>query len=170
MMRVSAKDAAGEIRAAILAMRRIPTDLRRDLNKNIRTTFNPIWQEEVGSRTSGGLDQAFLKGTRIKSGNPPAFVAASSKRKITKSGGGVIPLQHWPGLEYGSRGRVSTYTRTSPRGISHNVERTTTNHLRGRSKQGRVLGPSMTTLLPRLSSFFAQSVIRTFLDALDEGR
>lgn len=171
MLRVSAKDATVEMRTAILAMRRIPTDLRRDLNKNMRETFNPEWKKEISTHLTDRTDQLFLKGARLKSGNPPAFVAAASKRPLSKkSGGGLVPVERWAGHEYGSGPVIAEYTRRSPKGTSHTVRRNTTGHLGPRRKNGRVLGPSITTLLPRVSSFFAQSVIRTLLDALEEGR
>lgn len=170
MIRVSAKQSAVEIRTAILAMRRLPADLRRDMNSNVRTVFNPVWQEEIGYYTQDPLDQIFLKGARIKTGNPPTLIAAASKRKITKSGGGLIPVQHWAGFEYGAKRGKRPYARVSKLGTRHKVERDTTRHLRSRTTEGRVLGRAMVSILPRISSYWSKSVIASLLDAMEEGR
>lgn len=163
MLNVTVGDAPAELRAAVLAMKRADSSVRRDVAARMRETMNPEWRQEVTSRAGGGMEAAMLTaGVRIAGGNPAQLVAASSRRRVG-SGGGLVPDRHWAGYEYGAN-RNSVSTVTSPRGKS--FKRHTKRHLPARGK-GRVLEPAVKNLLPRIASFWAQSVVKAFMDAAD---
>lgn len=170
MPRLSAKDGPREIRAAVLALKQVDRDLRRDINRRMRETMNPVWKGALNERVSWAPEQALLKGARVAAGNPPRILAAASKRPW-KRGKTLIPRQHWHALEYGSSSQAYTkYQRRSPLGNVHEVNRRTKAHLKPRNHRGYVIGPSLAEMLPRLSSLFVQSVIRGVLDALETRR
>lgn len=169
-MELSAKDGPRELRAAVLALKQVDRDLKRDVNKRMRDTMNPVWKGALGDHVSWAPEQALLKGARIAAGNPPTMYAANAKRPW-RSGSTLVPRDHWHALEYGSSSQAfTTYQRRSPRGTVHQVTRRTKAHLKPRRRAGYVIGPSVAETLPRLASLFVQSVVRSVLDALEERR
>lgn len=154
--------------AASYALRRVDTELRREMTRNIRTVVNPIWRGAVRARGRRPVDDAVLvKGTRVNAGARPALVAASSRRPLR---GGLIPRDDWHGFEFGrTSDRVETYTRPSPNGGRHTVTRHTMRQLPPRYANGRVLYKAVAEVGPRIFSLWAQTAIRTVFDAL-EGR
>lgn len=170
-VRVSARDSSIEIRTAVLAYKQLTRELRSDLNKEVRG-FSDLWRHHVDSGIRTNLQRRILgAGVRIKAGNPAQLIAANSKRSISRGrSGGLVPIQHWRGLEYGSRPAYSTYDRRSSKGNSHKVKRRANMHLPARQGRGYVLGPAVRELLPLLASRWARMTIAKFLDALEEGR
>lgn len=158
-------DAPAELRAAVLAMKRADSTVRRDTAGRMRQTMNPIWRSELAANLTGAdpLESRMLTtGARIAGGNPPQLITASSRRKVG-SGGGLVPDRDWHGWEYGSRGnKTSTVAR---KGTTY--RRVTTRHLPTRTGTGRVIGPTVSGILPRIAAFWTQSVIRAFMDAAD---
>lgn len=167
MFRVSVEDAPAELRAAILAMKRADSEVRRDVSARMRETMNPVWKSELSQHLSGAgtmEGRMITPGARIAGGNPGQLVAGASKRKIG-SGGGLVPNDRWQNYEYGSnRDKLSDVT--SPKGKK--FQRHTQRHLPGYVKAGRVIGPTVAELLPRIAAFWTQSVVRAFMDAADK--
>lgn len=162
MLNMVVGDAPAELRAAVLAMKRADNVVRRDVANRMRETMTPAWRQEVTGSAGAGMQAAMLTaGVRIAAGNPPQLVAASSSRKI---GRGLIPSRHWAGYEWGADHR-STRTVTSSKGTRY--RRHVMNHLPTQQAQGRVLEPAARRLLPRIASYWAQSVVRAFMDAAD---
>lgn len=164
MISVKAGEAPAELRAAVLAMKRADKSIRKDINDRMRSTMNPVWRSEVakGLGSGGRMEARMLNvGVRVAAGNPPALVAASSSRKV---GRGLVPNVNAPGYEFGSHGtKVSKVT--SKRGKTY--ERHTTRHLPAYRKSGRVVFPAAARVLPRMASYFVQSVVRAYLDAIE---
>lgn len=162
MLNVNVGDAPAELRAAVLAMKRADSEVRRDVANRMRETMTPAWRSEVTGDAGAGVQAAMLgAGVRIAAGNPPQLVAANSSRKV---GRGLIPSRHWAGYEYGADHR-STRTVTSSKGTRY--RRHVMNHLPGRGPHGRVLEPAAGRILPRIAAYWAQSVVRAFMDAAD---
>ncbi len=167
MLSLMSKDAPRELRAAVLAMRTADKDIRRDVNTRTRTEFNSVWRDEIAGRSRLPQDRIVLaQGARIAGGNPPTFVAGSGKR-VKGHGGGLVPTRDWPGWEYGAGPKVVTYTRRPRRGRTHQVTRNVTAGRPRRTPGGRVLGPAARAVLPRVASYWVQSVIRAWLDAAE---
>lgn len=168
-MRVRVDSAPKELAAAVIAMRKADKDIRRQINTSVRETFNPVWKQglEQASASQPSLSrQVMLNGARIAAGNPPALIAGASKRAI--KGTRVKPVDHWHAFEFGAnRDSQTAYTRVSRRGKSHQVKRHTNRHLRPRNQSGYIAFPTLDELKPRIASFFIQSVIRSYMDALD---
>ena len=164
---LSAGDAPREVRAAILTMKRVTRDLRSDINRATREKMNPVWRGLVQVNATYKMDGLVLaKGARIKAGNPPVAMAATSRRRLR---GGLVPAEHWHAYEFGSARHRTTYTRRSKNGGSHQVTRVTTNQLPRRVPSGRVVFPSMAEIGPRLASLWVQLIVRKVMDA-SEGK
>lgn len=167
MIKLSALDAPAELRAVVLALRKADKAVRTNANQRMRAAMNPVWQQAVNSRLTGAhpLERMLTAGVRVNAGNPPVLVAASSRRKAGR--GALTPAGNWQMMEFGSHGTKKSPMR-SKRGKLYS--RRTTTGLPQFTKAGRVLYPAAAEILPRIASYFAQSVIRAYMDALDGGR
>ncbi len=154
-----------ELQAATLAFKRAGRDLRKRLNTESRRVMNPVWRDEIDSRLANNLDRAvFRTGARIKAGNPPAFIAASSKRTLS---GGLTPAHDWAPVEFGTanRSKRTTYKRRSPKGGTHTVTRRTTRQLYRRVPSGRVAYKAARELAPRLASLWVHIIVKIYSEA-----
>lgn len=170
---ISVRSGPPELRVAVLALKNFRGSIRNDINKWTRAVFNPVWREEIDRAVPNGAERVLKQGARIQASNPPRIITASTKRRATSkgSGGGLIPVTHWPGFEYGTRDRrPRTYTRVSPQGVSHQVRRVVVNHLPSyTARRGRYIGPTVRRVIPRIASGWSQYVIKQFMDALEKG-
>lgn len=159
---------ARELRAAVLAMRVARREVRNDINRATRQTFNPVWRQLVNDRARTSLDRRVLNtGVRVVAGNPPALVAAGSRRRLP---GGLVPAEQWQGVEFGAnRDKVTTYRRRSPSGGTHTVRRHTARQLPARQRTGRVVFPAVADIAPRIASLWVQLIVRKFSEAVEKG-
>jgi len=150
-----------ELRAVVLAMRNLQAPVRRDINKASRVDLNPIWKSEIASRARGPMDAKVLgTGARVKAGNPPTVIAASSRRAIGRSRR-LKPTQSWYAWEFGANtGKVTTYRRRSKNGGTHQVTRHTARQLPARVKSGRVIYPAFAATAPRMAARWVSGVVR----------
>lgn len=154
------------LKAVVLAVKAANRDLRTRINKATTATIGPVWVSEVQSRALTSLDRAALaKGARVKAGNPPTAVAASSTRKLR---GGLLPADQWAPVEFGAtQGKVTTYDRVSVKGHRHKVTRHTTHQLPGIKRSGRVVFPAFAEVAPRTVALWVQLVVRVYADAVE---
>lgn len=161
---------AEELQAAVLAMKLADRDLRNDINRRARATMGPEWKAGLSQHLRGiPQQQVIVKGAKISTGNPPSITTATTKTKVGH-GGGIIPVDQWPVWEYGvSQHYPHQYTRRSRSGRSHTVRRDVNAGAPPRRKNGYVIGPTLADLLPRLASLWVQTIVRTYMDALEQG-
>lgn len=162
--------APAELRAVVLLFKAAPREIRNAINRDTRTVMNPVWRSLVASKARSRFDSQMLaRGARIKAGNPPAAVAATSKRAVS---GGLVPAEKWHAAEFGAdRSKVETYTRKSPNGGTHKVTRHTARQLPARVKRGRVVYAAVAEIAPRAVSLWAHIIVRRINDDLrGEGR
>ena len=175
VVRLSFRDAPGEFRAAALALRQVEQPVRRAVSQDMRTTMGPAWKSTLSQHMAGDPRDALLvTGARIAAGNPPALVTASGKRRWG-SGGGLVPNDHWPGIEYGATAQNGpagrrTYTRKRRDSRAHTVTRNVLSGHPRRQRNGRVIGPATRLFLPRVAAYWVQSVVRIVMDAAEKGR
>lgn len=156
------------LKAAVLVMRQIDAPTKREIGARTRTTMNPVWRGLVAERAQRFTrDRKVLDvGVRIAAGNPPAAVAAGSRRRLS---GGLLPADQWRAFEFGSRGdRIAEYRRRSPKGNIHRVRRNVTKQLPPTYRKGRIVYPAFAELAPRFVSLWVQTIVRTMLDALEK--
>lgn len=159
-----------EIQAAVLGLRLMDKDLRREINKATREQMNPTWQGLVKLEAQRPADFAILvPGTRIAAGNPPSAKAGTSTRKL--SGGGVrADLAHIQEFGVNDREVYRTYDRRNRRtGGSHKVTRRTLRQFPARERKGRVIYPAFAELAPRMSKLWVQLVVRMTHEAFEKG-
>lgn len=153
------------LRAAVLALKIMPRQLRNDLNKEVRQLGNALWRPIVESNAQTEQDRLILaKGARVKPGNPLVLSAASSKRPLS---GGLIPNEDAGAFEFGPamREKTTTYDRRNARSSgTHAVTRRTRRQLPRRSK-GRVVYESAAEIMPRITSMWVQTIVRAIYNA-----
>lgn len=166
MLSVKVGDAPAALRASVFALKAADKEIRSDISKRMRGTMNPVWRDQVTAGVHGGMAaRMLLPGTRIAAGNPPALIAASGNRK---TGRGLTPNKSAAGFEFGAND--STRQVRSGRGPNRTYSRHVMRHLPGRNPKGHVVYPAAARVLPRVAAFWAQSVVRAFLDAAEKGQ
>lgn len=154
-----------ELQAAVLAMKAADRELRNDINRATVRVMGPVWKQVVGANATRHADmQMIAVGARVKGGNPPVAMAANSSRMV----GRQRPRDAWAGYEFGAnRNAYSKYTRKSPKGTVHQVERRTMRHLPSRTRRGRVAHPAFADIAPRLVSLWVQLIVKKYSDAAE---
>lgn len=154
------------LQAAVLAFKVADRGLRKSINDATRSTFNAPWRAAIASRAATPLESRVLvPGARVAAGNPPSFVAATSKRRLH---GGLVPDTDGAPVEFGAADRAVTYRRRSPKGTVHQVTRHTRRQLPARRTSGPVMG-ALAEFGGRAASLWVQLIVRTYYDAA-EGR
>ena len=156
------------LEAAVLALKVMDKGLRSDINKATKTMLDPVWKGAVADNATSNLDKVVIvKGTRVKAGNPPVAVAASSRKALS---GGLVPADRWPVIEFGGRyNKVTTYDSHSPKGTPFSVTRHTARQLPARRKSGRVAYKALAEVTPRVVSLWVQMVVAKTYESI-EGR
>lgn len=168
MLNVKVGDGPRELRAAVLAMKRADKEIRADIGQQLRSVMSPEWAATLAQHHTGlPQEKILLAGARIAPGNPPVIVAANSRRRMGRA---LIPTDMWQAWEYGaSTHKRTTYDRRNRSGSgTHQVTRDTRAGLPAFRKNGRVIGPAVARLLPRVCAFWVQSVVKAFLTAAEE--
>jgi hypothetical protein len=152
------------LQAAVLAFKVADRGLRKEINDATRTTFNAPWRSAIATRARTPLESRVLvPGARVAAGNPPVFVAATSKRRLR---GGLVPDTGGAPVEFGAADRVVTYSRRSPRGNVHKVTRHTRRQLPRSRRAGPVWG-AVAEFGGRAASLWVQMIVRTYYKAAD---
>lgn len=159
---------SASLQAAVLGMRVARRDIKSEINKRTRSLMSPAWKQEVESRARTRQDKRVIaSGVRVKAGNPPAGLAAQSRRKLS---GGLVPAEQWSGFEFGAdRGKVTTYTRATRKSGRVKVTRHTARQLPARSPKGRVAYPAVRAIGPRLAALWVQTIVQVFNKAAEKG-
>lgn len=156
------------LEAAVLALKVMDKSLRSDINKSTKAMLDPIWKSAVATNATGSLDKLVIaKGARVKAGNPPVAVAASSRKALS---GGLVPQDRWPVIEFGGTyNKVTTYDATSRKGTRYSITRHTARQLPARRKSGRVAYKALAEVTPRVVSLWVQMIVAKTYEAI-EGR
>lgn len=163
---INAADAPKELRGAAIALKMVERDLRNKINRETKAELDPVWKNEVESRISSARDARIFKtGTRIAGGNPPVAYSMTSKRKMR---GGLVPVDQGRAFEFGgNRNAVRTVEGRSPKGKRYTYKRHTQKQLPPTYAGGRIVTPAIKAVLPRMASLWAQTVVKSILDAAE---
>lgn len=155
------------LKAAVLAFKAADRGLRKDINDATRATFNQPFKSGITQRAATRLEQRVLvPGARVAAGNPPEFVAATSKRRLR---GGLVPDTYGKAVEFGYAHDVeTTYSRRSVKGNVHQVTRHTQRQLPRRRKNGPVWS-TVAEFGGRAASLWVQLIVKTYYDAAEGG-
>lgn len=160
-----------ELQAAVLALKAADRTLRTDINRATVQVGNQIWKPLVAAHATTHMDTRMLAvGARVKAGNPPAAMAANSRRPVGSSRR-LVPADRWQAWEFGAvHGVPTTYQRRNrKRGGTHTVTRDTKAQLPRRAPKGRVVYPAFAEAAPRMVSLWVQLIVRKYAEAA-EGR
>lgn len=155
--------------ATVRAIAAAPTAIRREIRQRTNAVIRPAWEAEI--REAAGSSPQPLLASRVISG--PSRVAASdrqlrasvtARRKATS--GGLIPAEHGRAVEFGSNGtRTKSYSSQRKGRVYKITNRKTTQQLQPRRQRGSVFYKAGNDMIPRALSMWAQTTVRTILDA-----
>lgn len=158
-----------EIKAVVLALKVVDRTLANDINRSTKAVLDPVWKGGLSQRAKTLTDRTVIvKGSRVKGGNPPALLAATSNRALS---GGLVPSDLYGPIEFGGTfNKVTTYTRKSKLGGQHKVTRHTARQLPRRVAAGRVAYPTVAEIGPRAASLWVSMTVAKVAAAFKVGR
>jgi hypothetical protein len=157
------------LEAAVLALKVMDRSLRNDINRSTKSMLDPIWKGAVQANAHSTLDKLVVaRGARVKGGNPPEAIAATSRKALS---GGLMPQDKWPIIEFGGTyNKVETYTSTSPKGRTFPVTRHTARQVPATRKSGRIAYKALAEVTPRVVSLWVQMIVAKTYEAIEGGR
>jgi len=156
-------DAPGEFRLAAVAANALTPELRKALNKRVRSRVIPraisAYSTSTGS-TSTGNRLPFTTARTVKVTQRSGVVTGLKFGSAKRLAGGLTITEALRPVEFGSTGRdYVTYRRVSVRGRPHNVRRRTTTAFAPRRRDGRVIWPvTYDTVAPLVLTEWTQAV------------
>lgn len=165
-MRISVFDSK-ELQAVLLSIRGFDAELRKQIRQQTKGMAQPEWQKAVTERANSNMEQRVLASTaRVTASDQN--VTLQSARIGRSLSGGLKPSEGYGGVEFGANRNVrTTYTATSTKGKSFQVTRRTRSQFRSRNRTGYVVYPAAAEMIPRLAALWAQTVVRTFNEAIE---
>jgi hypothetical protein len=167
MIRVDVRNSR-EYQALILAIRSVPKELQANIRQYTKAITLGEWREAVNANVTD-RPQAVILAASAKvavSNQNIRLSAGTAAKKLRRGGPAVKDLA--AATEFGAdRSRTKTYTsrRGSKSFVVHN--RHTTRQLRPVNRSGYVFYPAVAVMVPRIFALWAQTAVRTFLDAID---
>jgi hypothetical protein len=156
-----------ELRAIVLSLAQADKTIRTHVRKTTRAAIIPEWKQGLAERAETRLEHRVLVGTAAATVTD-TNIKLTSATKGKPLSGGLNPRNEWSAVEFGAdRSKVRTYWSTSRNGNPYKVTRRTSAQLRDRRRQGRVVYPTANALIPRIAAMWAQTVARTFHEALE---
>lgn len=159
--------ASRELQAILLAVRRAPTEIQKQIRQQTKAIAQTEWQRAMAEMADTRLEHRVLVATsRVAVSNQNIKLSSATVGKALS--GGLQPKVSYPAVEFGAtRGVKRSYSRRSRNGGTHNVSRRTAQQLRPRNKTGHVFYPAAARMIPRIAALWAQTVVRTFAEALE---
>lgn len=166
LLKISA-NSSREIRATVQGLKLFPNEYRKWLRKETQQMALPAWQEELSKRPATVPQSAILVRT--------ARVSVSDQNVMLKSAtvgrslaGGAKPSTLAAAEEFGgNRDKVRTYRTRSRKGNSYNVTRHTQRQLPTRRRNGYVVYPAASEIIPRVAKLWVQTFVRTIYEAIE---
>lgn len=157
-----------ELQAAILGMKSLEREVRKQTRQGIKAMAQPAWQESVNGNTVTRLEARVL-GATARAAVSDQNVQLQSARIGRSLSGGAKPADIVAGAEFGAGARARRIDATSKRGKPYRYTRITTAQFRRRNRSGYVVYPAAAQTIPRIASMVVQTVVRSFHEAI-EGR
>lgn len=159
-----------ELQATLLAIRRAPSEIQKQVRQQTKAKLLPEWQKGLRERADTRLQHRVLADT-AKATVSNQNVRLSSAGSAKKLSGGLQPSKNGRGVEFGaSPEKYRTYDRRSKNGGTHKVTRRTGRPMGPTNRKGNVIFPTVSELIPRFASLWVQTTIRTFYDAIEGKR
>lgn len=164
-----------DLQATVLAIKRVDTDLRKQIRQQTREAALPIFQRAMAENAAAAPDTLTRTRVLVQTArltvSDQSIKATSATQKRAVLSGGLKPAIHGGGIEFGATNKDKTrsYTYRNKKGtrvIQHN--RHTARQMPPRRQRGAVFYPTLNDeLIPRILSLWMQTALRTIGDALD---
>jgi len=167
-LRISVKNSR-ELQGTIAALKTMPAEISKWIRQVTKAEMQPEWQRGVVEHARTRLDHRVLADTaRMSVSNQNVSLKSASVGKSLS--GGLQPKLDYGAIEFGTdREQTSTYTATSRKGKRYTVHNRHTRHqLPPRVRNGRVVYPTASDLIPRLASLWVQTTVRTFYEVWEK--
>jgi hypothetical protein len=155
-----------ELLATMLAIRSLPTTLRRMIRQHTKAVAAPEWSKALAERADSKLAHRVLVDTAVVTVSDQNVRVASATKGRPLSGG-LNPKTDWAAVEFGGTKKMTTFQRKSPKGKRHSVTRNTHAQLPPFRAKGRVFYPAAEEMIPRIASLWVQTTVRTISEAFE---
>lgn len=152
-----------ELQAALLAIRRAPSELQKQFRQHARAMVEPEWQKAVTEQASTRLQQRVLAQT-AKASVSSQNVRLSSAGSASKLSGGLQPSKNGHAVEFGANANRQV-TQRSRKGKQYT--RRMGDAFGAPRRAGHAVFPAARSIIPRIASLFVQTVVRTLHDAFE---
>lgn len=156
-----------ELQAILLAVKGAERGIKKSIRQQTKAIVDPEWKRSLAEHSESLVESRVLvaTGTSLVSDQNVKLRSATKGRKLS---GGLDPKTQYFAAEYGGDPeKVTTYEAKSRKGKTYKVKRHTARQLRSRSKAGRVFGPSVAEMVPRVAALWTQTVVRVMAEALE---
>lgn len=158
-----------ELLATIYALRAADRTLQKKVRDYTKAVASPEWKKALAHRADTKLEHRVIVDTAVVSvSNQNVRIQAASKGRTLR--GGLDPKTDYPAIEFGSGKKVTTFSRKSKNGGTHNVTRRGGAGLKGRSRTGYVFWPAAKEMVPRMAALWVQTTVKTLGNALEGKR
>jgi len=168
---ISAK-ASVEVRAAAAAFRLADKQIRKIVTTETKAAFTDDWRREVrrdAAMPPHGRERARLlrnAGSVNIIGTQPLVLAAYKSGFLGSGTSRIAAKEMFGPFEFGDgRKTFERYSTNSPRNRRYTVRRRTQEQLPPRQSEGYSVYPLAAQFIPRMVSFWVQSIIRAYYDA-----
>jgi hypothetical protein len=162
-----------EIQAAILGLKIVGKDLRREILKRSREQILDEWDSTIADNIStvGGdiyATRLVMKNTRVKVGTQ-GFTLEAATRTKKQTSGGLVPANDYYLAEFGATPKqVPVQGR---RGATrYEYKRTVNTGFQQRTKRGRYAFKAAGTMMNRFIAMYVQTSIQMIYEAFEEKR
>jgi len=166
MLRVSVNESR-EMRAVVLALKQSDRVIQSQIRKNVRGELAPEFTKSMREHANTRLEHRVLADTaRVQVSNQNVTLRTAHVGRALS--GGMSPKQGYPAVEFGAdREAKRTVDQTSQKGKYYRATKRTRVQFRPRNKRGYVFYPTVNEMVPRFAALYAQTVVRTFAEALE---
>lgn len=162
-----------EIQAAIIALKIVNKELRREIIKRSRETILNEWDSAIADNISmvGGdiyATRLVMKNTRVKVGTQ-GFTLEAATRTKKQTSGGLVPANDYYLAEFGADKKVVPVQ--GRRGTTrYEYKRTVNTGFQARTQRGRYAYKAAGKLMTRFIAMYTQTAIQMVYEAFEEKR
>ena len=158
-----------ELQAAVLALSSFDRTMRTNVRRVTRILGNAEWQPLVRRHASTNLERVVLANTaRVTASDQTVMLQAGRIGRTMR--GGARPPEVFGGTEFGAFSNVKEVQMTSARGRRYTARRDVNRQFRPRNRRGYVVWPAAGEFIPRQAAMWAQTIVRTFHEAMEGKR
>lgn len=159
-----------ELQAAIIGLKLVDKDLRREIIKRSRELILKDWDKAIGEEIStvGGdvyATRLTMRNTRVKVGTQGFTLEAATRTKAQTSGG-LIPSKQYYLAEFGADKKVVPVQ--GRRGTTrYNYKRTVNTGFQRRTDKGRYAYKAAGKIMTRAIALYTQTTLQMIYKAFD---